>query len=231
MSEKKKILIIEDEPRLAQTISKGLTEKDFETETAFDGQIGLRLALSGKFDLVILDVNLPLMNGYEVCAKIREKDTQTPIIMLTALGETDDKILGFEKGADDYIVKPFEYRELLARVNVFLKRSHAETENPLNLLRIADLEINLESKQAYRQGKKIELTPKEFTLLEYLIRNKGRVISKSEIAEKVWDSNAENSMNIIEVYINFLRKKIDKDFETKLIHTKTGMGYVITILR
>lgn len=227
MSEKKKILIVEDDTRLAQTISKGLTEKDFETETAFDGQIGLRFALSGKFDLIILDVNLPLINGYEVCAKIREKDTQTPIIMLTALGETDDKIIGFEKGADDYIVKPFEYRELLARVNVFLKRSHAETENPLNLLRIADLEINLESKQAYRQSKKIELTPKEFTLLEYLIRNKGRVISKSEIAEKVWDSNAENSMNIIEVYINFLRKKIDKDFETKLIHTKTGMGYVV----
>jgi DNA-binding response OmpR family regulator len=174
-----------------------------------------------------LDVNLPQINGYEVCAKIREKDTQTPIIMLTALGETDDKILGFEKGADDYIGKPFEYRELLARVNVFLKRSHAGAENPQNFLRISDLEINLESKQAYRQGTKIELTPKEFLLLEYLIRNKGRVISKSEIAEKVWDSNAENSMNIIEVYINFLRKKIDKDFETKLIHTKTGMGYVI----
>lgn len=227
--EKKRILIVEDDQRLAENLSKGLAEKDFETSVAFDGQIGLRLALSGKYDLVILDVNLPVMNGYEVCAKIREKDSQIPIIMLTALGETDDKILGFEKGADDYILKPFEYRELLARVNVFLKRAYAENEtNASNILRIADLEINMESKTASRQHTKIELTPKEFSLLEYLVRNKGKVVSKAEIAEKVWEgNNAENSLNVIEVYINFLRKKIDKDFEPKLIHTKTGMGYVL----
>ncbi len=226
--EKKKILIIEDDARLAENLAKGLSEKDFETQTAFDGEIGLRFALSGKFDLILLDVNMPKMNGYEVCSKIREKDSQIPIIMLTALGETDDKIAGFEKGADDYIVKPFEYRELIARVNVFLKRAYAENESNANLLRIADLEINLESKMASRQGKTIDLTPKEFNLLEYLIRNKGKVISKAEIAEKIWEgNNAENSLNVIEVYINFLRKKIDKDFEPKLIHTKTGMGYVL----
>lgn len=226
--EKKKILIIEDDQRLAENLVKGLSEKDFDTEVAYDGQIGLRFALSGKFDLILLDVNLPQMNGYEVCAKIREKDRQTPIIMLTALGETDDKIVGFEKGADDYIVKPFEYRELIARINVFLKRAHAENETNANILRIADLEINFESKMATRQGKHIDLTPKEFSLLEYLIRNKGKVVSKAEIAEKIWEgNNAENSLNVIEVYINFLRKKIDKDFEPKLIHTKTGMGYVL----
>lgn len=226
--EKKKILIIEDDQRLAENLVKGLSEKDFDTEVAYDGQIGLRFALSGKFDLILLDVNLPQMNGYEVCAKIREKDRQTPVIMLTALGETDDKITGFEHGADDYIVKPFEYRELIARINVFLKRAYAENETNANILRIADLEINFESKMATRQGKHIDLTPKEFSLLEYLIRNKGKVVSKAEIAEKIWEgNNAENSLNVIEVYINFLRKKIDKDFEPKLIHTKTGMGYVL----
>lgn len=226
--EKKKILIIEDDQRLAENLVKGLSEKDFDTEVAFDGQIGLRLALSGKFDLILLDVNLPQMNGYEVCSKIREKDSQIPIIMLTALGETDDKITGFEHGADDYILKPFEYRELIARINVFLKRAYAENETNANTLRIADLEINFESKMATRQGKHIDLTPKEFALLEYLIRNKGKVVSKAEIAEKIWEgNNAENSLNVIEVYINFLRKKIDKDFEPKLIHTKTGMGYVL----
>ena len=226
--EKKKILIIEDDQRLAENLVKGLSEKDFDTEVAYDGQIGLRFALSGKFDLILLDVNLPQMNGYEVLAKIREKDRQTPIIMLTALGETDDKIVGFEKGADDYIVKPFEYRELIARINVFLKRAYAENETNVNILRIADLEINFESKMATRQGKHIDLTPKEFSLLEYLIRNKNKVVSKAEIAEKIWEgNNAENSLNVIEVYINFLRKKIDKDFEPKLIHTKTGMGYVL----
>lgn len=226
--EKKRILIIEDDQRITENLTKGLQEKGFDTEVAYDGQIGLRLALSGRFDLILLDVNLPVMNGYEVCGKVREKDSQIPIIMLTALGETDDKITGFEKGADDYIVKPFEYRELIARVNVFLKRAYAENENNANLLRIADLEINLESKMASRQGKTIDLTPKEFSLLEYLIRNKGKVVSKAEIAEKIWEgNNAENSLNVIEVYINFLRKKIDKDFEPKLIHTKTGMGYVL----
>jgi two-component system, OmpR family, copper resistance phosphate regulon response regulator CusR len=199
--EKKRILIIEDDQRITENLTKGLQEKGFDTEVAFDGQIGLRFGLSGKFDLILLDVNLPVMNGYEVCKKIREKDSQIPIIMLTALGETDDKITGFEHGADDYIVKPFEYRELIARVNVFLKRAYAENENNANLLRIADLEINLESKMASRQGK---------------------------IAEKIWEgNNAESSLNVIEVYINFLRKKIDKDFEPKLIHTKTGMGYVL----
>lgn len=228
MTETKKILIIEDDQRIAQNIAKGFAEKGFITEIAYDGKIGLRFAQSGNFDLILLDINLPVMNGYEVCNQIRKKDTQVPIIMLTALGETEDKIEGFESGADDYIVKPFDFRELLARVNVFLKRrTTAESENNLNILSISDLEMDLERKTVNRQGISIELTAKEFSLLEYLVRNKGKVISKAEIAEKIWEQNAEPSQNVIEVYINFLRKKIDKDFDTKLIHTKTGMGYVL----
>lgn len=222
-----KILIVEDDQRIAQNIQKGLEEKGFSSEIAYDGQIGLRFALSGQFDLIILDLNMPVMNGYEVCQKIREKNTEIPIIMLTALGETEDKILGFDKGADDYIVKPFDFRELLARVQVLLKRKSGISQETSQSISINGLTINLESKVVTRDGQHIELTPKEFLLLEYLIKNKGRVISKGEIAEKVWDQNPEKSLNIIEVYINFLRKKIDKDFSTKLIHTKTGMGYFL----
>jgi DNA-binding response OmpR family regulator len=228
MSEAKKILIVEDDLRIAQNISKGLVEKGYVTETAFDGKIGLKLALSIDFDLVLLDLNLPGLNGYEVCEGIRNKKPSIPIIMLTALGETEDKIEGFEKGADDYLVKPFDFRELLARINVFLKRN---SMNPNleqdNVAKIANLEINFESKTVSRDGFEIELTPKEFLLLEFLFKNKGKVVSKSDIAENLWDQHNQQSLNVIEVYINFLRKKIDKDFIPKLIHTKTGMGYIL----
>ena len=222
-----KILIIEDDKRISNNVSKGLREKGYETEIAYDGLIGLKLALSHEYDLILLDINLPSMNGYEVCRKIREHRTSVPILMLTALGELDDKMEGFETGADDYIVKPFDFRELLARIRVFLKRASG-TENDANvrILKAANLEINLENKEVRRNNKLIELTPKEFALLEYLFRNKGRIISKIEIAEHVWDINFETSTNVIEVYINFLRKKIDRDFEPKLIHTKSGMGYI-----
>ncbi len=226
MPDRPKILLIEDDQRIAQTISKGLEEKGFFTQTAFDGKMGLRFALSGDFDLILLDLNLPLLNGYEVCAAVREKNNQVPIIMLTALGETVDKIEGFDKGADDYLVKPFDFRELLARINVFLRRK-ADTENQSNLLKVGDLQVNVEAKTVERDGKSIDLTPKEFSLLEFLIQHKGKVLSKSEIAESIWDQSAMQSLNVIEVYINFLRKKIDKDFSKKLIHTKSGMGYVL----
>jgi len=147
--------------------------------------------------------------------------------MLTALGETEDKIEGFEKGADDYLVKPFDFRELLARINVFIKRNHNSEIDQMDTLKIANLELDSESKIVMRDGQNIELTPKEFSLLEYLIKNKGRVVSKADIAENLWDQNNQQSLNVIEVYINFLRKKIDKDFTPKLIHTKTGMGYIL----
>ena len=222
----KRILIIEDDARIAQNISKGLTEKGFETEVAYDGLIGSKIAHNGHFDLVILDINLPSMNGYEVCKNIRQHNANVPILMLTALGETEDKIEGFGVGADDYVVKPFDFRELLARINVFLKRSQADQDQGF-VLRVADLEINNNAKTVSRSGQFIDLTPKEFALLEYLLKNKGRTVSKSEIAEKVWDSNHDSGTNVVEVYINFLRKKVDRDFEPKLIHTKSGMGYVL----
>lgn len=228
MTDTKKILIIEDDQRIAQNIGKGLIEKGFEIEIAYDGLIGTKLFNNNGFDLIILDINLPSMNGYEVCKIIRQKDPNIPILMLTALGETEDKIQGFGVGADDYIVKPFDFRELLARINVFLKRSQPESEDrTITTLRIADLELNTEAKSVLRSGHSIDLTPKELALLEYLIRNQGRIISKSEISEKVWDQNAEGSTNVVEVYINFLRKKIDRDYEPKLIHTKSGLGYIL----
>lgn len=227
MSGSKKILIVEDDLRIAQNISKGLQEKGFETEIAFDGKIGLKLALHNDFDLILLDLNLPGLNGYEVCSEVRKKKLSIPIIMLTALGETEDKIEGFEKGADDYLVKPFDFRELLARINVFIKRNHKSDNDHFDTLKIANLELDSESKIVMRDGQNIELTPKEFSLLEYLIKNKGRVVSKADIAENLWEQNNQQSLNVIEVYINFLRKKIDKDFTPKLIHTKTGMGYIL----
>jgi len=172
MSETKRILIVEDDVRIAQNISKGLVEKGYETEVAYDGKIGLKLGLHNDFDLILLDLNLPSLNGYEVCEEIRRKKPSVPIIMLTALGETEDKIEGFEKGADDYLVKPFDFRELLARINVFIKRNARGVEtNNNNILKIANLELDPESKIVTREGIEIELTPKEFLLLEYLMRN------------------------------------------------------------
>ncbi|MFN3851492.1 MAG: response regulator transcription factor [Spirosomataceae bacterium] len=228
MTEKKKILITEDDQKLAQTLAKGLREKDFEVDIAYDSKFALKFFNSKKFDLLILDINIGGgKNGYEVCAEIRQKDTQIPIIMLTAFGDSDDKIEGFESGADDYIVKPYDFRELLARVNVFLKRANTDSSFDIsNILKVGDLEMNLESKIVMRSGKKIDLTPKEFNLLEYLVRNKGKIISKNDIAKDVWKENVD-SLNVIEVYINFLRKKVDKEFDTKLIQTKTGMGYFV----
>jgi two-component system, OmpR family, copper resistance phosphate regulon response regulator CusR len=227
MQSNKNILIIEDDLRIAQNISKGLQEKGYTTEVAYDGKIGLKLALGNDFDLILLDLNLPGLNGYEVCEEVRKKKSSTPIIMLTALGETEDKIEGFEKGADDYLVKPFDFRELLARINVFIKRNGNIAPENRNTLRVANLELDPDSKIVTRNGQNIELTPKEFLLLEFLLKNKGKIISKAEISDSLWESNAQQSLNVVEVYINFLRKKIDKDYIPKLIHTKTGMGYVL----
>ena len=224
----RKVLIIEDDQRIAQTISKGLSEKDFETAVAFDGKIGLKMAQSGDFDLVLLDLNLPELNGYQVAKTLRLTNENIPIIMLTALGETEDKIEGFESGADDYMVKPFDFRELLARINSLLKRKQV-IKSDENELVIANLTMNLDAKTIHRDNTAIQLTPKEFGLLEFLIRNKNKVVSKSEIAEAIWDQSSQQSLNVIEVYINFLRKKIDKEFEPKLIHTKSGMGYVLKV--
>lgn len=223
-----KILVVEDEVKVANAVKKGLEENGFEVEVAYDGRMGKSLASNNKYDLVILDLNLPHANGYELCEVIRSRNAKVPIIMLTALGGVDDKMQAFELGADDYLVKPFDFRELLARIRVFLKRVGNDVGGPAaNRLVIADLEIDREKKEVVRAGKKIMLTAKEYQLLEFLALNKGKVISKLTIAEKVWDIDFDTGTNVIEVYVNFLRKKIDKDFETKLLHTKTGMGYYL----
>lgn len=222
-----RILLIEDEKKIADTLSKGLKELDYEVETAYDGAIGFRMFNLGDFDLIITDINMPGMNGYELCKNIRSGDQQIPIIMLTALNATDDKIVGFDAGADDYLVKPFEFKELVARIRALLKRTLHQHLPSGNVLTVADLELNVDNKEVTRNGKLINLTAKEFQLLEYLMRNRNRVVSRGDIAEKVWDIDFDTKTNVIDVYVNFLRKKIDKDHETKLIHTYVGMGYIL----
>ncbi len=226
MIENKKILIVEDEVKVATFIKKGLQTQNFEAEVAETGIDAKMLFDEQNFDLIILDIGLPDMSGLEFCEYVRTKNTKIPILMLTALGSVADKLSGFEVGTDDYMVKPFDFMELLVRVKALLKRT-AEIEQPSERLQEADLELDLKEKVARRDGKVIELTAKEFSLLEYLMINKGRVVSKVDIAEKVWDINFDTGTNFIEVYVNYLRNKIDKGFSNKLIHTIVGMGYML----
>jgi DNA-binding response OmpR family regulator len=220
------VLIVEDEPKVSAFIQKGLLEYGFESEVIGDGKLAIERLQNGTFDLVLLDVNLPSKNGVEVCTELRSFNTTVPVLMLTALGATDDKVSGFDAGADDYLVKPFEFVELIARVKALLKRSNLDPNSSI-VLKVNDLEMDLVKKRVSRAGKNVELTAKEFALLEFMLRNKGRVLSKAEIASKVWDINFDTGTNVIEVYVNFLRKKIDKDYSEKLIQTKVGMGYVL----
>ena len=177
--------------------------------------------------MIILDINLPFLNGFKVCEEIRKKHQNIPILMLTALSSTDDKLMGFDSGTDDYLAKPFEFKELIARLKSLTKRSLGSKQNE-NLLKFADLEMNLESKIVKRASTKIDLTAKEFALLEYFLKNKNKVVSRVEIAENVWDISFDTGTNVIDVYVNFLRKKIDKEFSPKLIHSKIGMGYILS---
>jgi len=221
------ILLAEDEKKIADTLARGLTEHDYEVQVAYDGNIALRFFESVDFDLVITDINLPGINGYELCRIIRQRNQHVPIIVLTALSTTDDKIEGFDAGADDYLVKPFEFRELLVRIRALLKRTLNQQLPSGNILKVADLELNVDSKEVRRAGKPITLTAKEFQLLEYLMRNRNRVVSRADIGERVWDLDFDPRTNVIDVYVNFLRKKIDKEFDPKLIHTQVGMGYIM----
>jgi two-component system copper resistance phosphate regulon response regulator CusR len=190
---------------------------------ANDGYVGKRMAEQTDYDLIILDINLPLLNGYELCKEIRKTKSGIPIIMLTAFSTADNKLAGFDAGADDYVSKPFDFRELLARIKVFLKRSDVYTMH--TKLQIADFIMDLETKTATRAGKKIELTSREFTLMEIFLRNKGKLLARDFIYEKVWGIDFEPGTNVIDVYVNYLRKKIDADFKPKLIHTKFGFGF------
>jgi two-component system, OmpR family, copper resistance phosphate regulon response regulator CusR len=220
------LLLIEDEPKTVQSLRQGLEENGYSVDIAYDGLIGKQLALRNSYHLIISDIIMPGINGLELCRELRQGGNQTPILMLTALGTTDDKVVGLDAGADDYLVKPFEFKEFLARVRALTKRGGLVSQTA-QVLRFADLEVNMDAKTVYRAEKKIELTAREFNLLVYLIRNQGRVISKAEIAEQVWEIDFDSGTNIIEVYVNYLRKKIDRDFEIKLIHTQFGMGYVL----
>ena len=212
---------------MASLIRRGLEEQGYSVMVAYDGVMGKKLAISNDLDLIITDVVLPKINGTDLCKEIKGIKPNLPIIMLTALGTTDDKVEGFDAGADDYLVKPFDFRELHARIRVLIKRNNGNTSSKGFILKYSELEMNLQTKTVYRNKKEIQLTPKEFKLLEYMLNNSERVLSRTEISEKVWDTHLDTGTNFIDVYINYLRKKIDKDFDKKLIHTKPGMGFIL----
>ena len=223
-----KILVIEDEKRVADLLKIGLEENGYQVLVAYDGEMGWRLFQSNDFQLIISDIILPKLNGFELCQKIRKADEEIPILMLTALGTADDKLEGFDVGADDYMVKPFDFRELLARVRVLLKRRAVAKVDVVKEISYADLYINLERQEVTRNGEPVKLSPKEYNLLVYLVENAERVVSRVEIAEKVWNTHFDTGTNFIDVYINYLRKKMDKNFEVKLIHTKPGVGFILS---
>lgn len=218
-------LIIEDEERIASLLQRGLEEQGMQVTICFDGLAGKKHALSYHYDIIITDILLPQMNGIDLCKEIRLQKPDIPIIMLTALGTTDEKVQGFDAGADDYLVKPFELRELIVRIKALLKRNQHHHEMGF-VLKYADLELNRHTKIVKRNNVEISLTPKELKLLEYMMLNTERVLSRSEIAENVWETNFDTGTNFIDVYINYLRKKVDKDYTVKLIHTKSGMGFI-----
>lgn len=223
----RRILIIEDEKKIADTLRMGLSEYGYYAEVAYDGIIGKRLLLTKTYDLIILDINLPGVNGYDLCKMIRVHNSALPIIMLTSMSTLNDKIDGYNAGADDYLVKPFEFRELIMKIRALLKRTLSEHLPIGNILRANGLEMNLDSKEVIRDGQKINLTAKEFQLLEYFLRNKNRVLSRADIAVNVWDMDFQSNTNVIDVYVNYLRNKVDKIFSEKLIQTHVGMGYIL----
>lgn len=222
-----RILLIEDETKTLQSLQQGLEEQQWTVDAAIDGLAGKALADQYAYDVIVSDITMPGMNGLDLCRYLRTSGLKTPVLLLSALGETDDKVTGLEAGADDYLGKPFEFRELVARIRALARRPVA---NPTaRSLRFDGLVMDLESKTVHRDGKPILLTPREMALLEFFLRQPGKVHSKSEIAEKVWDIDFDTGTNVIEVYVNYLRNKVEKGFERKLIHTQFGQGYVLKI--
>lgn len=221
-----RILLIEDEVKTIQSLKQGLEENGCTVDIAYDGETGLMQAEKHHYDVISSDIIVPGINGFEFCRRLRKKGIQTPVLLLSALGETDDKVGGFDAGADDYLTKPFEFREFMARIKALARRPGGAM-TPENMLRFGSLEIDLDAKTVKREGKNINLTPREMALLEYLMRNPGKVLSKTQIAEQVWDVDFDTGTNVIEVYVNYLRNKVDKGFSTKLIHTQFGQGYVL----
>ncbi|MBD0255557.1 MAG: response regulator transcription factor [Cytophagales bacterium] len=219
-----RILLIEDEVNVSAFIKRGLEEQSHQVDVAYDGATGKSLALQKEYDVIILDVILPNANGWEVCKSIRSLHINTPILMLSALGTTEDTVKGLDLGADDYLTKPFKFNELTARIRALDRRRHTTQEPALAL---ADLRVDTAAKKVTRAGRDISLTWREYKLLEYLIRNKGRVLSRIQLMENVWEVDFDLGTNVVEVYVNYLRNKIDKPFPTKLLHTVIGMGYVM----
>lgn len=221
-----KILIAEDELQVRKIVAKRLKQEGFVVDTAKDGGICLNLINIYEYDCIILDIMLPVIDGISILKSLRAKKINTPILLLTAKSSVSDRVKGLDLGADDYLTKPFSFDELVARVRVLLRR---EPRKIVNELRIADLSLNLITREVARDGKLIELTSKEYALLEYLLRNKERILTKAQIAEHIWNYDFEYSSNIVEVYIKYLRRKMDENFKEKLIHTVRGMGYILKI--
>lgn len=221
------ILVIEDEMQVASFIKQGLEEHSNAVDVAYDGITGERLALSREYDVIILDIIIPGINGFELCRVIKKLRPQTPVLMLTTLATTSDKVTGLNLGADDYMTKPFEFEELIARIKALARRQTSGRSPLSHVLIVEDLKLDLEKKVALRSNKLIKLSAKEFALLEYFMRNPRRVISRIELAENVWDIKFETGTNVVEVYINMLRNKIDRDFSPKLLQTRVGLGYVL----
>jgi two-component system, OmpR family, copper resistance phosphate regulon response regulator CusR len=219
-----RILVVEDEKRIADFIARGLKEEHYAVDVAYDGEEGLYLADINPYDLMIFDIMLPKQDGVAMCKDLRSKKVSTPILMLTARAAVKDKVSGLNSGADDYLTKPFSFEELLARVKVLLRRQNTEKTS---VLKVSDLELNQLNHEAQRAGKKIVLTSKEYSLLEYLILNKGQVISRWMISEHVWNEQFDSMTNVIDVHIRNLRTKIDNGFKKKLIHTIRGSGYIL----
>ena len=221
-----RILLIEDDSKLAGVLRQGLKEQGFAVDVCGEGARGLELALETEYDALLLDVMLPRRNGLDVLRELRDRGRAVPVLMLTARSAVEDRIRGLDLGADDYLPKPFEFRELLARLRAITRRPQVE---PATVLKEADLELDPSRHEVHRAGKRIELTVKEFALLEYLLRKRGVVVTRSMVLDHVWDTDYEGGSNLVEVYINYLRRKVDQDFEPKLIHTVRGVGYVLRV--
>jgi two-component system, OmpR family, copper resistance phosphate regulon response regulator CusR len=227
----KKILLIEDETHVISFIKKGLTEENFEVSVALSGDIGLDMGLTNSYDIIILDIMLPNMNGIDVCKALRNNHIQTPILFLTALNASDNIALGLNSGGDDYLAKPFKFIEFVARINALLRRSspqtHLEPRLKENIYTVANLTIDDNAKTVKRDSEDISLTATEYRLLMVLIKNRGKVLSRVDLLESAWDINFNLATNVVDVYINYLRKKIDSNYEPKLVHTVVGMGYIL----
>ena len=219
-----RVLLVEDEPRMANVIAKGLREQSYAVDVCPDGESGLYQASVNDYDVIVLDVLLPHRDGYEVCRELRTRGNATPVLMLTARAAVDDRITGFDAGADDYLTKPFSFRELLARIRALLRR---DAQLRPEVFQIGDLVIDSANHHVHRANREIQLTAKEYALLEYLARRAGHLVSRAEIAAHVWDDSYDAFSNTIEVYVNRLRKKIDGDHPIKLIHTRRGEGYIL----